>query len=312
LDKLLISTGGDVMKRIVVLVSALFLFLLVACGNADENEKIKDSQVKDAQEQNNESNENENEVEKTENNGEVESEDSVGDETNKNVEEERVVDPQYRIANDWSLTPINEGTNDKIVLLTIDDAPDKYALEMAKTLKELNAGAIFFVNGHFLDTPEEKEVLKQIHDMGFIIGNHTYSHAYLPDITEDEQKNEIIRVNDLVEEIIGERPKFFRAPNGANTDYTKQLAKDEKMVLMNWSYGYDYFNPYMDKEKLTKAMVTGEGPDVDVPYSLLKPGANLLMHDRKWTNEALKDIVLGLREKGYEIVDPHLIETIPN
>lgn len=82
------------------------------------------------------------------------------------------------------------------------------------------------------------------------------------------------------------------------------------MIVMNWSYGYDYFTPYMDKDKLIEAMVTGEGPEVDVPYSLLKPGANLLMHDREWTNEALRDIVEGLREQGYEIVDPELIETI--
>ncbi len=39
-------------------------------------------------------------------------------------------------------------------------------------------------------------------------------------------------------------------------------------------------------------------------------GANLLMHDRKWTNEALEDIVIGLQDKGYEMADPHTIETI--
>ena len=42
-------------------------------------------------------------------------------------------------------------------MLTIDDAPDKRALDMAKTLKDLDAPAIFFVNGHFIDTDEERE-----------------------------------------------------------------------------------------------------------------------------------------------------------
>src|SRR5690606_15477934 len=208
--------------------------------------------------------------------------------------------------------PINEGTNEKVVLLTIDDAPEKYSLEMAKTLKELNAGAIFFVNGHFIDTPEEAEVLKQIHDMGFVIGNHTYNHVNLKEIENDTEKQraELVNLNDRIEEIIGERPKFFRAPHGVNTEESKKIVEEEKMVLMNWSYGYDYFQPYFDKDKLVTAMVTGEGPEVDVPYSLLKGGANLLMHDREWTNEALKEIVIGLRERGYEILDPNLIETI--
>ncbi|HAM82107.1 polysaccharide deacetylase family protein [Ornithinibacillus bavariensis] len=299
------------MKKIFILFSVLLMVSLVACSNSNQSKETKDSQIKDEpKEQISNSNKDSNLAENTENNKGADQEASNHEEANNDKEMGGAVEAAYRIADNWSITPIKEGINEKIVLLTIDDAPDKYALEMARTLKDLDAGAIFFVNGHFLETPENKEILKEIHDMGFIIGNHTYSHAFLPDLTEEEQKNEIMRVNDMVEEIIGERPKFFRAPNGANTDFSKNLVKEEKMVLMNWSYGYDYFKPYMDKEKLTKAMVTGEGPEVDVPYSLLKPGANLLMHDRKWTSEALRDIVVGLREQGYEMVDPHLIETI--
>src|SRR5690606_30777301 len=123
------------------------------------------------------------------------------------------------------------------------------------------------------------------------------------------QREEIVSLNDLIEDIIGERPKFFRAPHGANTDYVAEVVQEEGMVMMNWTYGYDYFEPYMDKEKIAQAMITGEGPEVGVSYSLLKPGANLLMHDREWTYEAIPDIVNGLREQGYEFVDPKLIQT---
>jgi peptidoglycan/xylan/chitin deacetylase (PgdA/CDA1 family) len=226
-------------------------------------------------------------------------------------QEEETKEPLYSInENDWSVQPVSEGEgNEKVVLLTIDDAPDEHAVEMAATLKDLNAKAIFFVNGHFLDTEEERQKLKEIHDMGFAIGNHTFNHQKLDEVSEDKQREEIVRLNELITEIIGEKPKYFRAPHGVNTDFVKNLVKEEGMTLMNWTYGYDYFKPYMDSEKLKTAMITGEGPEVDVPYSLLKPGANLLMHDRDWTNEALADIVKGLREKGYEILDPALIKT---
>ncbi|HLR62261.1 MAG TPA: polysaccharide deacetylase family protein [Lentibacillus sp.] len=229
----------------------------------------------------------------------------------KQGNKKKTAEPVYKIDEETSsVVPVNEQGNEKIVLLTIDDAPDTYAIEMAKTLKDLDAGAIFFVNGHFLDTPEGEEKLKKIHNMGFEIGNHTYNHAYLPDVSTGKQEKEIVSLNDKIEGIIGERPQFFRAPNGANTDFTKQVAKDEGMVTMNWTYGYDYFEPYMDAEKLTEAMVTGKGPEVDVSHSLLNPGANLLMHDREWTAKALEDIVTGLRDKGYEIADPALLKTI--
>ncbi|HHY73914.1 MAG TPA: polysaccharide deacetylase family protein [Bacillus bacterium] len=209
--------------------------------------------------------------------------------------------PLYKIHSaNFNIEPLHE-SSDNIVLLTIDDAPDKYALEMAKTLQALKVNAIFFVNGHFLVTDEQKAVLKEIHDMGFLIGNHTMTHENLKKLSNEEQYKEIVGLNNVVEEIIGERPKFFRAPFGANTDYSRQLALDEKMVLMNWTYGYDFMKEYMSKEALT---------DIMVNTNLLHNGANLLMHDREWTRDALKDIVTGLQNKGYTIADPQLIETL--
>lgn len=298
------------MRLAVFVLSTLVILFLSACSPGQE--QIEGSKSDDVVGQTNQKSENEvsgmdeeatsNEITKDEE-----------EESNQKSKESTVeIKPQYRVSEDWSVVPIEDGINEKVVLLTIDDAPEKYALQMAKTLQELDAGAIFFVNGHFIDTPEEAEVLKEIHNMGFTIGNHTNSHVNLESIVHDpeKQREEIVRLNDKIEEIIGERPKFFRAPHGINTEDSKKIAKEEKMIVMNWSYGYDYFTPYMDKDKLIEAMVTGEGPEVDVPYSLLKPGANLLMHDREWTNEALRDIVEGLREQGYEIVDPELIETI--
>ena len=179
---------------------------------------------------------------------------------------EEVEEPLYELNASWAFQPIGEA-NPKAVLLTIDDAPDKRALDMAKTLKELDAPAIFFVNGHFIDSDEKKAILKEIHELGFAIGNHTKTHANLKQSTEEQQKEEILFVSDTVEEVIGERPKFFRAPFGVNTDFSKALVQDEGMLLMNWSYGYDWEKQYMDAAALADIMVNTE---------LLRNGANLL------------------------------------
>ncbi|TQR20141.1 polysaccharide deacetylase family protein [Psychrobacillus vulpis] len=200
----------------------------------------------------------------------------------------------------WTFKPVGDA-NPKVVLLTIDDAPEKYAVEMAKTLKELNAPAIFFVNGHFIETDEGKANLKEIYDMGFAIGNHTQTHANLKNSSEDQQKEEILKVSETVQSVIGEKPKFFRAPYGVNTDFSKSLVQSEKMLLMNWTYGYDWEKKYMDSANLADIMVNTE---------YLTNGANLLMHDRKWTAEALADIVKGLRAKGYDFIDPQTIKGI--
>ncbi|WP_182199036.1 polysaccharide deacetylase family protein [Paraliobacillus salinarum] len=279
------------------------VFVVSACSN---NEAENDT-----------TNQKENDTEETDNDNESVHEEGTNNEADEDKEQEeqeeevaKQVDVEYEIHPvDSSVIPINDA-DEKVVLLTIDDAPDKHALEMASTLKDLDANAIFFVNGHFLNSDEQKETLKKIHEMGFVIGNHTMTHENLTKVDEQTQRQEIVELSDKIEEIIGERPKFFRAPHGANTDFSRQLVEEEKMVLMNWTYGYDYFAPYQDAEKIKQAMISGEGPEVDVPYSLLKPGANLLMHDREWTNAALADIVTGLRDKGYTMVDPRAIKTI--
>ncbi|WP_064091104.1 polysaccharide deacetylase family protein [Rossellomorea aquimaris] len=278
------------MKKIIA--TGITLLLLTACSNVPSNSSVEKEEVKQKK-----STEEQEKVETSEiNDDELE---TTPEE--KNETEEAVQTAEYVInENNWSIEPKSDA-NPKVVLLTIDDAPDKHALKMAEDLKDLNAPAIFFVNGHFLNTPEEKEVLRKIHEMGFIIGNHTYSHTNLNDLSIEEQKEEIVSLNDLIESIIGERPKFFRAPFGQNTEYSKQLVKEEKMALMNWTYGYDWVPEYQNKDSITDIMINS-------PF--LNDGANLLMHDRTWTSEGLVEIVKGIQGKGYEILDPLRIETL--
>lgn len=276
------------MKKGLLYISLLSMLLLAACNEeATKENKEKDEQSAQVEE-NAEQFESDEEQQKID----------VDAESQEHAEAVEQI-PQYELnPKTFSIQPIGDA-NPKVVLLTIDDAPDKRALDMAKTLKKLDAPAIFFVNGHFIATDEKKAILKEIHDMGFTIGNHTKTHANLIKLSEEEQREEIISVNDLVEEVTGERPRFFRAPFGANTDFSKALALNEGMQVMNWSYGYDFEKEYMTKEKIADIMVNTE---------LLRNGSNLLMHDREWTADALEAIVNGLRDKGYEFVDPNLIK----
>ena len=102
--------------------------------------------------------------------------------------------------------------------MTIDDAPDKHAVEMAKTLKELEVPAIFFVNGHFLDSEEEKKKLKTIHELGFTIGNHTQTHANLKDSTEEQQRNEILEAYEKTNRSHEEILRFLLSTVGENSE----------------------------------------------------------------------------------------------
>ncbi|WP_216828130.1 polysaccharide deacetylase family protein [Alkalihalobacterium elongatum] len=289
------------MKWLIVL---LLSFVIVSAGcNYESNEKESATTNEEVTEDAFEEKEALENYEALEGEDELELENKMDDElTEQEVSEdiEKVVQPKYELNEaNFLVQPIKEGVNEKVVLLTIDDAPDQYGAEMARILYDIEANAIFFVNGIFINKANGQEQLKEIHELGFEIGNHTMSHKNLSELSEEEQRKEIVDLNDLIEEITGERPRFFRAPYGVNTDISKQVVKEEGMQWMNWTYGYDYFQQYTNAEALADIMVNA--PE-------LMNGANLLMHDRKWTMEALKDIVVGLREKGYEIVDPKEIQ----
>ncbi|WP_026690088.1 polysaccharide deacetylase family protein [Alteribacter aurantiacus] len=274
------------------------ILIFAGCSNGEETEETVESNTYDSNEESDVDEDDtfhDDEIEEEPDLTEEENEDETADEEEASEE----LETTHYLAGDHTVQPLDENLEEKVVLLTIDDAPDRHGVDMAEALVELDAGAIFFVNGHFLQSDEGKEELKEIYDLGFEIGNHTMNHPNMSDLTEDEQYKEIMDLNDLIEEVTGERPRFYRAPFGVNTEYTKQLIEEEGMQWMNWTYGYDYNADYMEAKALAEIMVETE---------FLRNGANLLMHDRSFTYEALEDMVNGLREKGYEPLNPKHIE----
>lgn len=228
----------------------------------------------------------------------------VADNSSDNEEEiieEEQIEYLYEIHPElFSVLPIesDETTDEEIVLLTFDDAPYGNSLEIADALDAQGVSAIFFVNGMYMENDEGFEVVRELHERGFEIGNHSHTHLNLSEQSEEIQKEEIVKTNAIIEEATGESPRFYRAPFGVMTDYSKGLLEELGMTWMNWSFGYDWVSEYQDAAALTEVTL-------NTPY--LSDGANILMHDRTWTAAATADIVKGLDDLGYTMVDPKLI-----
>ena len=233
----------------------------------------------------------------------VETDSSSETATVESTVEAEVAAYEYQINPDiFTVVPITDADTE-VVLLTFDDSPqppDSQTLEIAQTVKEKGANAIFFVMGQFLESEESRAIIKEVSDMGFEIGNHSYSHPDMASISYEEQLEEIVATNDAIEEITGKRPRFFRAPYGSYNADTDAISELENMTLMNWTYGYDWVDGYMEETALADIMINA--PE-------LGSGGNLLMHDRPWTAAAIGTIIDGLRAQGYEMVDPKLIES---
>lgn len=210
------------------------------------------------------------------------------------------IEPQYRMnAKTYRFEPVRNQYTDKAVLLTFDDGPkDETVLgSMLDTLDRHDAKAIFFVNGYRVK--QNPELLKLIHERGQTIGNHSYDHIDLkkePDSVVEEQLSSVQRD---VEALIGSSPRFFRPPFGSGSQLVRETAKNHGMLYMTWSNGS------LDWDKSAK-----DKPDVVISNVLeqLHPGANILMHELKWTADGLDGLLTKLKEKGYAFIDPGTIE----
>lgn len=108
------------------------------------------------------------------------------------------------------------------VVLTFDDCPKSHLQTVAPMLKKFGFGATFFVtrfedgwrtkHGDTLLTLEE---VKQLHEMGFEIGNHTWNHAGGMDrMSAEEIGEEVDRLDAWLASAGIPRPTSFAYPGG--------------------------------------------------------------------------------------------------
>lgn len=120
------------------------------------------------------------------------------------------------------------------VILTFDDGPHpRTTPQVLEILRRRNIKAIFFVLG--IQAQKFPELVKQIHDEGHLIGNHSYSHKNLAQIGEEKLREEIGKTSRLIESITGKKPEFLRPPYGAMNRNVLRVANNEGLSIVMWT-----------------------------------------------------------------------------
>lgn len=100
-------------------------------------------------------------------------------------------------------------------------------------LDEYNALATLFMVGQDLKSRKHRGIVKELHNSGHEIANHSYTHPHgFRWLKEEEQLEELINMEDACEAVIGRKPLGFRAP-GWN------ISDDALPVLRERGYRYD-------------------------------------------------------------------------
>ncbi|EEB89647.1 hypothetical protein MPER_12235 [Moniliophthora perniciosa FA553] len=125
------------------------------------------------------------------------------------------------------------------IAFTFDDGPWIYNDEIVSFLGEQGIKATFFFNGNNWDCIYNNDAMnrvKNVYNNGHMIGSHTWSHADLTTLSWDQIHDEMWRVEQALQRIIGVTPAFMRPPYGNYNDLVRQASAVRGQSLVNWDF----------------------------------------------------------------------------
>ena len=185
-----------------------------------------------------------------------------------------------------------EITEEKVLYLTFDAGYENgNTPAILDALKKHNAPATFFIVGHYLN--EEPELIKRMVEEGHTVGNHTYNHPDMSQISTVEAfTKELSDVEALYEEITGQpMEKYYRPPQGKYSKANLQMANELGYKTFFWSLAYvDWYDD--DQPTHEEAF--------DKLLGRIHPGAIVLLHSTSTTNaEIMDELLTKWEEMGY-------------
>lgn len=132
--------------------------------------------------------------------------------------------------NGWKGLSVSEALTfpgGKSVAITFDDGCETDLIVAAPVLKEAGYRATFYVTAGFLDKPGYMSAaqLRELSSLGFEIGCHSMTHAYLNDLGPAELRHELLHARSKLEDVIGKKVEHFSCPGGRYNQRTLDLAK---------------------------------------------------------------------------------------
>jgi cellulose synthase/poly-beta-1,6-N-acetylglucosamine synthase-like glycosyltransferase/peptidoglycan/xylan/chitin deacetylase (PgdA/CDA1 family)/spore germination protein YaaH len=197
------------------------------------------------------------------------------------------------------------------VALSFDDGPDpKWTPRILDILRQKNAKGTFMLIGE--EAQENIGVMKRIVREGHEIGNHTYSHPDISEISQRQLDLEVKLTEHLFASKLGVQPLYFRPPY--DIDEEPDTDDEAAPVVHIQQDGYTIIGNKIDTDdwnehpRKSPAEISGSVLQ-QLETMKTKPqfrGSIILLHDgggdRSATVAALPVLIDALRAHGYSIV----------
>jgi cellulose synthase/poly-beta-1,6-N-acetylglucosamine synthase-like glycosyltransferase/spore germination protein YaaH/peptidoglycan/xylan/chitin deacetylase (PgdA/CDA1 family) len=196
------------------------------------------------------------------------------------------------------------------VVITFDDGPDpEWTPKILDVLKEKHASATFFLIG--IQADKFSGLAKRIYNEGSTIGNHTFTHPDITNMSAPLFKAELNLTERLFGSMLGVRTTLMRPPYAIDeepdtADQVRPLEIPQEMGYItvgnridpnDWSE-----NPRRTAEQITSYVLSHLPP---CRVEDLRCGNIVLLHDgggdRSETVRALPMIIDGVRARGYDV-----------
>ncbi len=184
---------------------------------------------------------------------------------------------------------VSGNPNLKEVCLTFDDGPHKGSMdEILACLRENHVRATFFVVGSQVD--RQPSLVRQMLAEGHEVGNHTYTHKRLNQMSLTSARQELAACEASVWRATGAKMTLMRPPGMEFNNNVLSLARDMGYVTIHWNVvaaDYVKIDPKIIIQRVLKQTSNG---------------SVILLHDSPDTAKALPEILKALKSQGYSFV----------
>ena len=194
-----------------------------------------------------------------------------------------------------------EGPGHKLIL-TFDDGPHpEWTPKILDILEKENVPATFFVVG--LQVENNIPIFKRINDLGFEIGNHTFTHSNVAKMSAQRAALEMKLTRILIESITGRSTILFRAPY--NADSEPRTFEELEPIARSRQENYLTIGESIDPNDW-QVGVTADSIVARTIFQVESKNASIiLLHDaggdtRQATVDALPKIIEYFKKKGYK------------
>lgn len=112
---------------------------------------------------------------------------------------------------------------------TFDDGPSKHTLNL---LNNIDSKSTFFTLG--LNVVKNPDIYKEIKDRGHLLGSHTWSHKFLPSLTNEQIIAQFEWSIWAMNATGNHLPKWYRPPYGGIDDRVRAIARMFGMQAVLW------------------------------------------------------------------------------